>query len=377
MTTKKTVPSVRKKNTAALAATPEPASPATAPPSMLLSELRELILATRQSVAQVVNSALTMLYWEIGRRIRQDVLKSKRAGYGEQIVAALGRQLEREFGRGFGERNLHRMIQFAVVFPDEKIVSALRTQLGWTHFKAIIPLDDPLKRDFYAEMCRIERWSTRTLEKKIGGMLYERTALSKKPEKLAAMELKQLREEDRLTPDLVFRDPYLLDFLGLKDTYSEKDLESAILREIEAFILELGVGFAFVERQKRMQIDHKDYYLDLLFYHRHLRRLVAIELKLEEFKPGDKGQMELYLKWLDRYERKGGEEKPIGLILCAGKLHETIELMDMEQSGIQVSSYWTEVLPKQELERKLHEAVRLARARLPVTPSDTAEDDLP
>lgn len=376
MTTKKTAAPVRKKSSAAtaLSATTESPSPATATPATLLSELRELILASRQNVAQVLNSALTMLYWEIGRRIRQDVLKSKRAGYGEQIVAALGRQLERDFGRGFGERNLHRMIQFAVVFPDEKIVSALRTQLSWTHFKAIIPMDDPLKRDFYAEMCRIERWSTRTLERKIGGMLYERTALSKKPEKLAAMELKQLREEDKLTPDLVFRDPYLLDFLGLKDTYSEKDLESAILREIEAFILELGVGFAFVERQKRMQIDHKDYYLDLLFYHRHLRRLVAIELKLEEFKPGDKGQMELYLKWLDRYERKDGEEKPIGLILCAGKLHETIELLDMEQSGIQVSSYWTEILPKKELERKLHEAVRLARARLPVTPTGTIED---
>jgi len=348
-----------------------------APPTLLLSELRELILTARQSVAQVVNSALTSLYWKIGRGIREDVLKSKRADYGEKIVAALGRLLEREFGRGFGEKNLHRMIQFAAAFPDEKIVAALRRQLGWTHFKAIIPMTDPLKRDFYAEMCRIERWSTRTLEKKIGGMLFERTALSKKPEKLASMELKQLREEDKLTPDLVFRDPYLLDFLGLKDTYSEKDLESAILRDIEAFILELGVGFAFVERQKRMQIDHKDYYLDLLFYHRHLRRLVAIELKLGEFKPGDKGQMELYLKWLDRYERKEGEENPIGLILCAGKLHETIELLDMEQSGIQVSSYWTEILPKKELERKLHEAVRLARERLPTILSDTPEGDLP
>ena len=287
-----------------------------------------MILVTRQTVAQGVNSALATRYWEIGRRIRQDVLKSKRAGYGEQIVAAL------------------------------------RRQLGWTHFKAIIPITDPLKRDFYAEMCRLERWSTRTLEKKIGGMLFERTALSKKPAKLAALEPKQLREEDKLTPDLVFRDPYLLDFLGLKDTYAEKDLEAAILREIEAFILELGVGFAFVERQKRMQIDHKDYSLDLLFYHRHLRRLVAIDLKLEEFKPGDKGQMELYLKWLDRHERKAGEEKPIGLILCAGKFQETIELLDLEQSGIRVSSYWTDVLPKKQLERKLHKAVLLARARL-------------
>ncbi len=357
-------------------ATPKltPAPSAVPAPAALLSELRELILGTRQTVAQVVNSALVLLYWQIGQRIRKDVLDEKRAEYGERIVHVVSAQLSAEFGRGFGERNLFRMIRFVEVFPDIKIVSALRTQLGWTHFKAIIPMADPLKRDFYAEMCRIERWSTRTLEKKIGGMLFERTALSKKPEKLAAMELKQLREEDKLTPDLVFRDPYLLDFLGLKDTYSEKDLESAILREIEAFILELGVGFAFVERQKRMQIDHKDYYLDLLFYHRHLRRLVAIELKLEEFKPGDKGQMELYLKWLDRYERKEGEEKPIGLILCAGKLHETIELLDLEQSGIQVSSYWTEILPKKELERKLHEAVRMARARLPVTPTGTIED---
>jgi len=332
----------------------------------LLSELRELIVAARQNVAQVVNSALTMLYWEIGRRIRQDVLKSKRAGYGEQIVAALGRQLERDFGRGFGEKSLHRMIQFATAFPDEKIVAALRRQLGWTHFKAIIPIDDPLKREFYAEMCRIEQWSTRTLEQKISGMLFERTALSRKPKKLAAMELQQLRAEDKLTPDLVFRDPYLLGFLGLKDTYSEKDLEAAILREIEAFILELGVGFAFVERQKRIVVDGEDFYLDLLFYHRHMRRLVAIELKLGEFKPGDMGQMALYLNWLDRYERNAGEEQPIGLILCSGQKRERIELLDLGRSGIRVASYWTDLLPKKKLERKLHDAVRLAQARLKV-----------
>ena len=337
----------------------------------LLTDVRGLILEARQIVARGVNAALVVLYWNIGQRIRRDILKEKRAEYGEQIVAALGRQLEREFGRGYGEKNLRRMIQFAAVFPDEKIVAALRRQLGWTHFKAIIPMTDPLKRDFYAELCRVENWSTRTLTKKIGSLLFERTALSKKPDKLIRQELESLRAEDKLTPDLVFRDPYLLDFLGLKDTYAEKDLEAAILREIEAFILELGVGFCFVERQKRMQIDHEDHYLDLLFYHRHLRRLVAIDLKLEEFKPGDKGQMELYLKWLDRYERKEGEEKPIGLILCAGKLQETIELLDLEQSGIRVSSYWTEVLPKKELERKLHDAVLLARARLAQAKEDT------
>src|SRR5665213_2016163 len=333
-------------------------------PGTLMADVRELIVQARAGVARAMDAGLVTLYWHVGRRIRQDILKKKRAGYGERIVAALGRQLEREFGRGFGSKNLHRMIQFAEVFPDEAIVASLRRQLGWTHFKAIIPIADPLQRDFYAEMCRIENWNTRTLAKKIGGMLFERTALSKKPDKLIRQELAALREEDRLTPDLVFRDPYVLDFLGLRDTYAERDLEAAILREMEAFILELGTGFAFLERQKRIMVDGDDHYLDLLFYHRHLRRLVAIDLKLREFKPADKGQMELYLRWLDRHERRPGEEAPIGLTLCAGQRHETVELLDLEKSGIRVSSYWTDVLPKAQLQKKLHEAVRLARARL-------------
>lgn len=333
-------------------------------PTVLLADVRELIVQAREQVARTVNSGLTLLYWQIGSRIRTDILREKRAEYGEQIVSALSAQLSTEFGRGFAEKNLRRMVQFAEAFSNREIVVSLIRQLTWTHFIALIPLNKPLQRDFYAEMCRVERWSVRTLRQKIGGMLYERTALSRKPEKLAELELKQLREEDKLTPDLVFRDPYLLDFLGLKDSYVEKDVEAAILREMESFILELGVGFAFLERQKRIIVDGEDYYLDLLFYHRPLRRLIAIELKLGEFKPGDKGQMELYLNWLDRYERKEGEEKPIGLILCAGKRHETVELLGMEQSGIRVSSYWTDALPKKELESKLHEAVRLARARL-------------
>jgi predicted nuclease of restriction endonuclease-like (RecB) superfamily len=330
----------------------------------LLREVRAFILTARQQVAQTANAALTLLHWQIGNRIRSGILGEKRAEYGERIVSSLATQLEAEFGRGFGARNLFRMVRFAEVFPDPKIVSALMSQLGWTHFLNIIRLDDPLQRDFYAEMCRVERWSTRTLEKKIQGMLFERTALSKKPAKLAAMELAQLREEDKLTPDLVFRDPYLLDFLGLKDTYAEKDLEAAILREMEAFILELGVGFAFVARQKRMTIGGKDYYLDLLFYHRKLRRLVALDLKIGDFEAGDKGQMELYLAWLKRHECAAGEAEPLGLILCAGKNMEHVELLELSKSGIHVATYWTEALPKEQLERKLHEAVRLARAGL-------------
>jgi len=357
MSTKPRQPTVKK---AALAKT----APKRAAADPLLTDLRQMIAEARQQVARTVNYGLTVLYWHIGTRIRRDLLKEKRAEYGKKILQAVAAKLTAEFGRGYSQRSLEQMVRFAEVFPDLQIAQAVPAQLSWTHLVEIIRLDDPLKRDFYAEMCRIERWSTRTLEKKIGGMLYERTALSKKPAKLAEQELKALRDEDKLTPDLVFRDPYFLDFLGLRDTYAEKDLEAAILREMESFILELGVGFAFLERQKRVTVDGVDHYLDLLFYHRNLRRLVAVELKLEDFKPGDKGQMELYLGWLNRYERKEGEEAPIGLILCAGKRQETIELLNLERSGIQVSSYWTEALPKAEMERKLHEAVALARARL-------------
>ncbi|MBW2637154.1 MAG: YhcG family protein, partial [Deltaproteobacteria bacterium] len=230
--------------------------------------------------------------------------------------------LEADYGRGFSEKSLRHMLRFAEVFPDERIVSALMRHLSWTHFLSIIYLKDPLQRDFYAEGCRIERGSTRTLQKKIASMLYERTALSKKPEELAGTELDSLRNEDKLTPDLVFRDPYVLDFLGLTGAFQEKDLEAAILREMEAFILELGVGFSFIARQKRITVDGDDFYLDLLFFHRRLHRLVVVvvvELKLDRFRPEYKGQMELYLRWLDRHEREPGEDSPLGIILCAGK----------------------------------------------------------
>ena len=213
-------------------------------------------------------------------------------------------------------------------------------------------------------MCRIEKWNVRVLRKKIGSMLYERTAISKKPEELVKIELKALREEDKLTPDFVFRDPYFLEFLGLKDTYQEKDLESAMLREMENFILELGVGFTFVARQKRIIIDNEDYYLDLLFYHRKLRRLIAIELKMNKFKAADKGQMELYLRWLEKYEQESEEKTPIGLILCAGKSTEQIELLQLNQSGIKVAEYLTELPERKLLEEKLHRAVIQARKRL-------------
>lgn len=338
--------------------------PADQPAGKLLIDIRALVDSARGQVAQAVNAGLVRLYWSVGRRIRQDILKETRAAYGEHILPTLSAKLVPAYGEGFSARNLARMIQFAERFPKKDIVATLSQQLGWSHFVELISMADPLKRDFYAEMCRLERWSVRVLREKIGGMLYERTALSKKPAKLAAIELKKLRDEDRLTPDLVFRDPYFLDFLGLKGAYQEKDLEAAILREMESFILELGVGFTFVARQKRMQVGGNDYYLDLLFYHRKLRRLVAIELKLDKFKPEFKGQMELYLRWLEKHEQEPDEAPPIGLILCAVKNHEEVELLQLDKSGIRVAEYMTELPPRKVLEKKLHDAIRLARERL-------------
>jgi predicted nuclease of restriction endonuclease-like (RecB) superfamily len=348
---------------------PSPPVPAT-PADRLLGDVRALIEAAREQTARVVNSALVGLYWHIGKRIREDVLQEKRAGYGEQIVLTLATQLTTEYGRGFGRRSLFRMMQFAEYFPDERIVSALSTQLGWGHFVELLSLDDPLKREFYAELCRVERWSVRTLRHKIGHLLYERTAVSKKPDELIARDLAALRDEDRMTSDLVFRDPYFLDFLGLTGTYVEKDMKQAILRELEAFILELGSDFAFVARQKRMSVDNEDYYLDLLFYHRRLRRLVAIELKLERFQAADQGQMELYLRWLEKYETRPGEEPPLGLILCADKSEEHVELLQLDQSGIRVAQYLTELPPRELLEKTLHDSIRRARERLALARQD-------
>jgi predicted nuclease of restriction endonuclease-like (RecB) superfamily len=330
----------------------------------LLSDVRGLIEQARSAVAATVNAGLTMLYWKIGERINAEILKGARAEYGERIVATLSQQLSDEYGQGFNYSALTRMSRFAVAFPNFKIVATLSQQLSWSHFTLLLPLDKPLQRDFYAEMCRVERWSVRVLRAKIDSMLYERTALSKKPEKLIRHELRALRKDDKLTPDLVFRDPYFLDFLGLKDRYLERDLEDAILRELEQFVLELGAGFSFIARQKRIQVDSDDYYIDLLFYHRVLKRLVAIDLKLGDFKPADKGQMELYLRWLDKHERQDGENSPIGLILCSGKKHETVELLELERSGIRVAEYLTELPPRKALERKLHKAIEHARLRI-------------
>lgn len=330
----------------------------------LLIEIQQLIADARTRVATTVNAELTLLYWQIGKRINAEILQGQRAEYGKQVIAALAQQLTDEYGKGWGSRQLRDCLRIAEVFPDEKIVHTLCAQLSWSHLRLLLGIDDPLKRDFYIEMGRQEHWSVRQLQERMGSMLFERTAISKKPKETIAQELQLMRQEGQLSTDMAFRDPYLLNFLGLADSYSEKDLESAILAELQRFIIELGNDFAFMARQKRITIDNRDYRIDLLFFHRRLKCLVAIDLKIGEFEAAYKGQMELYLRYLEKYEQMDGENSPIGLILCSGKNDEHVELMRLDQSNIRVADYLTVLPPRETLEAKLHQSIALARQRM-------------
>jgi predicted nuclease of restriction endonuclease-like (RecB) superfamily len=330
----------------------------------LFLSISELVEQSRQQIAISVNATMTTLYWQIGSIINNELLLRTRAEYGKRIVATLSRQLEIEYGGSFSEKNLHRMMQFALVFPEKEIVATLSRQLSWSHIKELIPIGEPLKREFYTEMCIHEKWSVRIFRERIQSLLFERTAISKKPEKTIQNDLKLLQSEHKLSTDLVFRDPYFLDFLGLADTYSEKDLETSIIAELQRFIIEIGGDFAFMARQKRITIDSRDYYIDLLFYHRRLKCLVAIDLKIGEFEASCKGQMELYLRYLEKYEKVDGENTPIGLILCTGKNEEHVELMQLNQSNIRVADYLTALPSQKILQQKLHKAVEIARRKI-------------
>lgn len=306
---------------------------------------------------------MTMRNWRVGKAVNECILQSQRAEYGQKTIIQLSEKLIPKYGKTWDKKMLWACSKFNSIFENEQIVDALRRQLSWTHLRTLIYVENPLKRDFYLEICKLERWSTRTLQERMKSMLFERTALSKKPDELIKQELQSLKDEQKITPDLVFKDPYFLDFLGLKDTYSEKDLENAILAELQSFLIELGNDFAFLARQKRITIDHTDYYIDLLFYHRRLKCLVAMDLKLGDFEAGYKGQMELYLRYLEKYERVEGENLPIGLILCSGKNEEHIELLDLEKSNIRVAEYLTILPPMELLKEKLHKAIEYAKHR--------------
>lgn len=330
----------------------------------LSQEVAALIRSAKQRAAAAINNEITLLYWQVGNRICQEVLGGGRADYGKQVIATLATELTAQYGKGWSKRNLAQMVKFAEVFTDAHIVQTLSAQLSWSHFVILCAIDDPLKRDFYTSMAMQERWSTRTLDERIGALLFERTAISKKPDETIVAELTELRVSGQYNKNLLLKDPYILDFLELNDRYLEKDLEDAILRDIEQFLLELGAGFTFVARQKRIQIDNDDFYIDLLFYNRKLKRLVAIDLKLEKFKHSHKSQMELYLSWLKKYETEEGENPPLGIILCSSKKQEQIELLEMEGSDIHVAEYLTRLIDVELLEQKLQHSIANAKQRL-------------
>lgn len=334
------------------------------PADRLYQEIRQLIETAKAHVVTQVNQALVLTYWQIGKTIKTELLLDDRAEYGDATIKRLAEKLVLEYGNGFGQRNLFRMVRFYQQFPAREILTTVSAQLSWSHFVELLKLDDPIKREFYIGMCTSGRWSVRTLRERMDGMLFERTAISRQPDEVVQSELASLQQNQALTPQLFLKDPYLLDFLDLKDNFTEKDLENAILMELERFILELGSDFAFMGRQKRIQIGGHDYYIDLLFYHRKLKRLVLIELKLGDFKVDHKGQVELYLKWLAKHEQQPGEQSPIAIILCSGKDAEVVELMDLEPDNIHIAEYWLKLPPKEVLQAKLHRAMQEARMRL-------------
>jgi len=302
----------------------------------LLTSVSELLEQAKHAAARSINTILTATYWEIGRRIIDfEQRGARRAEYGISLLQRLAKDLSTRFGRGFGYSNLNLIRQFYLTYSDRRpilqsVIGESLTLLNipvdrtllqgfvlsWTHYVRLLPLEEQAKRDFYEEEAQRAGWSVRQLDRQINSMLYERIALSRKRGEL----LKQAeRSGSPATAEEAIKDPYVLEFLGLPEPVSERDLENALIRHMADFLLELGYGFTFVARQKRLQVGSESYYIDLLFYHRGLRCLVVIDLKVGKFTHADTGQMNLYLNYLMENEMFEGEEPPIGLILCSEK----------------------------------------------------------
>lgn len=315
--------------------------------------------ARKQTVVQV-NSTLNMMYWRVGKYLTDELHYETYGQYGKSILQSIATRLTEMYGRGFTRTALVRMMNVAQVFTYDEMCATLSHTLTWSHLIELATIDNQPKRLFYQKMCIEQRWSTRQLGRQQDAMLYERTLIAAKPEDEQIKIFDQL-EKGEMTPELVLKSSYFVDFLGLNGLYSEKNLEDAIISQLERFIMELGHGFAFLERQKRISVDAVDYYLDLLFYHRGLNRLVAIDLKLGKFKPEYKGQMELYLKYLQRYEQKPHEESPIGLLLCSEGNTEQVELMMLGEDNIKVAQYLAELPDKQWFIDKLNRSILIAQ----------------
>jgi predicted nuclease of restriction endonuclease-like (RecB) superfamily len=312
----------------------------------------QLIDEARAAIAYQANAISVQAAWRLGRLMHVEILRRGRADYGKQIVATLSHQLTARYGPGYDRTNLDRMVKFAREFPEE-IGATLSHQLSWSHIRELLPLKTPEARAFYAGEVAAKRLGVRELRDAIGRKAYERREIANS----------QIPAGSAMPLD-TFSDPTMLHMLGLKDSYAEADLEQAILHDLESFLLEVGQGFTFAGRQVRMPFGDRDYHLDLLFYSRPLRRLVAVELKIGKFLPEYEGQMRFYLKWLDNNERGTDEEAPIGLILCTAADRDAIEMMELHKDNIVVAEYWTELLPKKQLEDRLKVLLREAQERV-------------
>lgn len=264
------------------------------------------------------------------------------------------------YGKGYTYSALTRMMKVARIYNDGEMFATLSQTLSWSHFLELITIENATKRLFYQQMGIAEHWSVNQLRRKQDEMAYERSVIAAKPDDEIVETLSKITPQ-HTEPDAVLKSSYVLDFLGLSGYYSEDELEAAISKQLENFILELGQGFAFLERQKRFTIDGTDNYLDLLFYHRTLKCLVAIDLKLGKFKPQYKGQMELYLKYMQKYDTRPGENPPIGLLLCSEGNTEHIELLMLDDANIKVSQYTTSLPDKQWFIDKLNRSIMIAK----------------
>lgn len=301
-----------------------------------------------------------MMFWQVGKYIISELKYENYSAYGKKILATLSQRLTAQFGKGYSYSALTRMMKVATVYQDEKMFAALSQTLTWGHFLELITIEDSTKRLFYQQMGIAEHWSTRQLRDKQDEMAYERSLIAAKPDDEIIKTLENINPQN-IEPDVILKNSYVLDFLGLNGFYSEDELEDAIAKQLEAFILELGQGFAFLERQRRFTIDGTDYYLDLLFYHRKLKCLVAIDLKLGKFKPQYKGQMELYLKYMQKYDMLPDENPPIGLLLCSEGNTEHIELLMLNEDNIKVAQYVTYLPDKQWFIDKLNRSILIAK----------------
>jgi predicted nuclease of restriction endonuclease-like (RecB) superfamily len=310
-------------------------------PNTLFLDIAGIIERRRSNATNTANAEIVLMLWEVGRHINTALLNNKRAEYGRRIVATLAEQLVERYGTTFNVSGLKRMRKFGELVSEDEIGATPWHQLSWSHIRELLPIKNPEARKYYATEVAARRLGVRDLHFLIERKTYERA------------DIANLQLANTAIPFNTFKDPYLLDIFGMKNVFSESDLEEAISRQIEAFILEFGHGFTFAARQKRIQWKDEDYYIDLLFYHRSSKRLVAVELKLGKFRPQYKGQMEFYLKWLDQNERLEGENEPIGLILCSENDREQISLMELGKSGIAVMEYWTELPPKNEFQKQI------------------------